>query len=400
MKLAQERGARFLYQPELLQPVLFDFDGSPVSDEENARAQALAKALTDQTDAIAKAALELGAGGRDTSVAEGIAVAKRALVEPGTRLDRLVTWWLHDQEQFMGTFFEHLSLLHWNDTDLLGCLPGPDLFVANGVGRLISTLAEGLDVRTAHRAVSVALGLGPDPSGLPLGDREEPARGPGGEHVAVACGNGATLRAGRVVCTVPLGVLKTETPAFSPPLPPAHRAAIRALGVGVMNKIVLFYSEAFWGPSLVLGYAGTQPGECPWFLSLTEALGVPALICFLVGHIAVEAERLDDAGVGARAHAALQKMYPGKCPASPARVIATRWNSDPDSLGSWTVYAPGSSAADARALAAPAWDGRLLFAGEHVADLEQGCVHGALLTGKNAADWILSKNASVVPAKL
>jgi monoamine oxidase len=48
------------------------------------------------------------------------------------------------------------------------------------------------------------------------------------------------------VCTLPLGVLKRDPPTFDPPLPPRKARAIRTLGFGLLNKIVLRYESAWW----------------------------------------------------------------------------------------------------------------------------------------------------------
>jgi monoamine oxidase len=48
--------------------------------------------------------------------------------------------------------------------------------------------------------------------------------------------------------TIPLGVLKRpDCMAFQPPLPPRKRAAIRRLGFGCLNKVMLLFPHCFWG---------------------------------------------------------------------------------------------------------------------------------------------------------
>jgi lysine-specific histone demethylase 1 len=55
-----------------------------------------------------------------------------------------------------------------------------------------------------------------------------------------------------VLVTAPLGVLKKGAISFNPPLPQAKQAAISRLGFGVLNKLVLLFPYAFWGPNLDL----------------------------------------------------------------------------------------------------------------------------------------------------
>ncbi|MGY4649355.1 FAD-dependent oxidoreductase [Mycobacterium sp. URHB0021] len=54
------------------------------------------------------------------------------------------------------------------------------------------------------------------------------------------------VEGGRVIVTVPLGVLKARTIDFDPPLPEAKRQAIERLGFGVLDKVVLAFGQPFW----------------------------------------------------------------------------------------------------------------------------------------------------------
>ena len=57
------------------------------------------------------------------------------------------------------------------------------------------------------------------------------------EGAELRLAGGGTLRAERVVITVPLGVLKAGDVAFEPPLPESKQNAIRSLGFGVLDKV-------------------------------------------------------------------------------------------------------------------------------------------------------------------
>lgn len=72
------------------------------------------------------------------------------------------------------------------------------------------------------------------------------------DAVRLKMATGESLRVDRVVVTVPLGVLQSESIAFDPPLPFAQRAAITALGVGALEKVWLRYDEPFWQDDAVL----------------------------------------------------------------------------------------------------------------------------------------------------
>lgn len=72
--------------------------------------------------------------------------------------------------------------------------------------------------------------------------------------------------------------------------------------------------------------------------------------------------------------------------------VLTAWPFDPLARGSYTAHAPGFTAADAQALAAPY--GRLFFAGEYIDTDFTGLMEGALRSGDRAAAAIIT-NASV-----
>ncbi|HMQ26018.1 MAG TPA: FAD-dependent oxidoreductase, partial [Acidimicrobiales bacterium] len=65
----------------------------------------------------------------------------------------------------------------------------------------------------------------------------------------------------------------------------------------------------------------------------------------------------------------------------------TRWRADPFARGSYSFLAVGSSPDDRRALAAPVGD-RLFFAGEATSVDDPGTVHGALTSGREAAEAV------------
>ena len=55
-----------------------------------------------------------------------------------------------------------------------------------------------------------------------------------------------TMNADAVVCSLPLGVLKSRTVTFDPPLPARKQEAIERLGFGALNKVLLLFKEPFW----------------------------------------------------------------------------------------------------------------------------------------------------------
>jgi predicted NAD/FAD-dependent oxidoreductase len=91
------------------------------------------------------------------------------------------------------------------------------------------------------------------------------------DTVRLKMATGESLRVDRVVVTVPLGVLQSESIAFDPPLPFAQRAAITALGVGTLEKVWLRYDEPFWQDDAVLW---TIVEETPPYTTAPTAQGL------------------------------------------------------------------------------------------------------------------------------
>lgn len=70
-----------------------------------------------------------------------------------------------------------------------------------------------------------------------------------------------------ILCTLTLGVLKVacadvsdqeNTVRFEPPLPNWKQSAIRRLGFGNLNKVVLCFDRIFWDPATNLfGHVGS-----------------------------------------------------------------------------------------------------------------------------------------------
>jgi polyamine oxidase len=75
--------------------------------------------------------------------------------------------------------------------------------------------------------------------------------------------------------------------------------------------------------------------------------------------------------------------------------LVTRWRADPFALGSYSFLAKGSEPRDRDVLAAPG-NGRLFFAGEATDRDFPATVHGALLSGRRAAEEILDNGAASV----
>ena len=139
---------------------------------------------------------------------------------------------------------------------------------------IIDWLATDLDVRSEQPVRKIQL----SPQGVTVTSDQD-------EH-----------RGGAVVVTVPLGVLQAGTIQFQPALPTPKSAAINSLGMGVMDKVVLCFDEAFWDSEVDLfSHASDPPGHFIEWYNAVPWTGRPVLVGFNAGRPADEIETWSDA---------------------------------------------------------------------------------------------------------
>ncbi|CAI7930598.1 unnamed protein product [Closterium sp. NIES-54] len=214
-----------------------------------------------------------------------------------------------------------------------------------------------------------------------------------------ATGATGTLDADVVIVTIPLGVLKANTIAFSPSLPPRKTGAISRLGVGAIAKIFFFFNQTFW-PVKVDEYF-IEDSQLPanrgrWvdWVNLKRAWGQTALEGVALGEYAERMAKMSDEEVISDAKAKMARMFPQyrKKPLEPLATWIQRWTAEPYSRGAYSYARVGvrgneDHCTDYDVMALP--EGRVLFAGEHTIWQYQATVHGALLSGVREAKRVL-----------
>ncbi|MBL6431450.1 MAG: FAD-dependent oxidoreductase [Alphaproteobacteria bacterium] len=187
-----------------------------------------------------------------------------------------------------------------------------------------------------------------------------------------------------VICTAPLGVLKAEAIAFDPPLPQAMRASLERLAMGNVTKIALKFDQAHWPvKTQYFGLMTGEKGRWNYFLNYRTFSKENILLGLSVGAYAAKAEAMHDTEMTADAMDAVRTMFGRDLP-DPQDVRLTRWSQDPFTRGAYSFTALGTTPADFDALARPV-EKTLLFAGEHTTFRHHGTVHGAYLSGLEAA---------------
>lgn len=316
-----------------------------------------------QLDAIRTQVYDILGIAQDGDEDQTLREALNSLVGPGAGADtrRLANFILSSEiEQEYAGSAGQLSAYWYNNVTGYS---GPDKLFAAGYRVIIDHLAAGLDIRTGHTVTAI--------------DWSEP-------EVRVTT-SGGEFRAPGVLVTLPLGVLKTGQPVFTPALPAAKQEAIAKLGMGLLNKCYLRFPSVFWPADVDwIEYIPATHGEWTEWVSFKKAADKPVLLAFLAADTALAMEALSDAQIVASAMTVLRTIYGSGIP-EPVGYQITRWSADPFARGSYSFNAVNSTPAMRAALAAPI-NGRLFFAGEATETTKFATAHGAYLSGLRAAD--------------
>ncbi|KAH8396734.1 hypothetical protein KR215_003260 [Drosophila sulfurigaster] len=314
--------------------------------------------------------------------------------------DRLILDWHFANLEFANaTRLDNLSLKHWDQDDDFEFI-GHHTTVRNGYSCVPVALTENIDIRL-NSAV-----------------KEIKYSNKGVEIVAEnlkTCTPEVTYKADLAVCTLTLGVLKVaisneesqphaNTVKFDPPLPDWKQQAIRRLGFGNLNKVVLCFDRIFWDPNANLfGHVGSTTasrGEMFLFWSISST---PVLLALVAGMAANIVESVTDDIIVGRCMSVLKNIYGNTSVPQPKETVVTRWRSDQWARGSYSYVSVGSSGSDYDLLAAPVIPPksqephsskepeelpRLFFAGEHTIRNYPATVHGAYLSGLREAGRI------------
>jgi len=124
--------------------------------------------------------------------------------------------------------------------------------------------------------------------------------------VSIRLATGESVRADRVVVTVPLGVLQEQVIEFDPPLPLSHRSALNALSVGHIELVVMDFETAFWETDAVWWVNESEDGPIRLWVNLLPATGRPVLLGVVGAQSALELADADDAKVLAMARKSLE----------------------------------------------------------------------------------------------
>ena len=185
-----------------------------------------------------------------------------------------------------------------------------------------------------------------------------------------------------VICTVPIqSLLKIN---FDPPLPAAQRAAAEQLTYSRICKNSVVYNERFWKEENFSMVSDTTSHY--YFHSTQLQPGKEGILtAYAVGEKAdVLSSQSDERRM--RIVAGDLRDFNRKAPDLARHIVSYAWQRDPFTDGAYALYRPGQWFGIRPVLARP--HGKVLFAGEHIADW-QGFMEGAIETGEATAESLI-----------
>lgn len=187
-----------------------------------------------------------------------------------------------------------------------------------------------------------------------------------------------TFQADACICTAPVASLRKIK--FNPPLPAVQAAAAEKLVYSRIIKNSVLYSERFWKDddfSMV-----TDTTSHYYFHSTQKQSGEQGILtAYAIGEKADVLASQDDRR---RMNVITRDLidFNSNAPSLAKGIASYAWQRDEFTEGAYALYKPGQWFGIRPILARP--HGKVLFAGEHIADW-QGFMEGAINTGEDAA---------------
>ncbi|KAK6156339.1 hypothetical protein DH2020_010587 [Rehmannia glutinosa] len=338
---------------------LYRVDGTPVDPYLDQKVESSFNKLLDKLNKVRQSMGEIS---QDVSLGTALMTFWKGFDEEEMNL---FNWHIANLEYANASLISTLSLAFWDQDDPYD-MGGDHCFLPGGIGRLVEALVENVPIHYGKTVEAIHYGS---------------------DGVQVAVGGGQIYKGDMVLCTVPLGVLKSHSIRFFPELPQRKLDAVRRLGYGLLNKVALLFPHSFWGTDLdTFGHLSDHPsnrGEFFLFYSYATVAGGPVLVALVAGEAAYRFENEDPTVSVRKVLRVLRGIYEpeGIEVPDPLQTHCTRWSSDPFSRGSYSSVAVGASADDYDIMAESVGNGRLFFAGEATNRRYPATMHGALLSG-------------------
>ncbi|RBW53536.1 amine oxidase [Phaeobacter gallaeciensis] len=195
------------------------------------------------------------------------------------------------------------------------------------------------------------------------------------------------LKAKHLILTVSTGVLASGAIEFVPALPIQKQDAVEMLPNGLLNKVGIEFDPA-WCDATQGQIADYHTGDDAFCSLLFGFFETSIATGFLAGRFG---EALEKEGVGAATDYCLQGLrtvFGNDVTKYVLRTDETNWSTNALTLGSYSYSKPGG--AGARKVLAETLDERIFFAGEATMTETYATVHGAFLSGQQAAERVIA----------
>lgn len=264
-----------------------------------------------------------------------------------------------------GAAIEDLSAVYHDDDRAFEL---PDVIISSGYDHILAPLRLGLDIRLSSVVKKINYGKN-------------------GVYVKTEQGD---IFGDAVVCSLPLGVLKSNTVDFDPPLPKDYVNSINSIGFGSVTKIALKFSSAFWdADTQYFGMITNPKGRWNYWLNYRTFSEENILLGLSVGSYALKADKMSKHEMTADALSVLRRIW-GDSVSDPIAVKTTHWSIDQYCMGAYSYPKPGSTPKMFNMMMTPV-SKSLVLCGEHTNFEYAGTVHGAYLSGRNAVKRLIDE---------
>jgi monoamine oxidase len=205
----------------------------------------------------------------------------------------------------------------------------------------------------------------------------------------VVLADGTFRLADKVICTIPLAVLKTDMITFSPPLPQKKIDAINAIRMPAGVRILFEMKEKFYPDANALNgllemiWSGgelTAVYDALYHKELANGQNIMAFIA-IGNKLADELCELEDDDLAKAALAKIDEIYDGQGSKNYVKHTVQNWKADPYIQGVYTFEGKEKL----RPELGKTVNGEVLFAGEHTSKKYFSLVPGAAIEGRRAA---------------
>uniref|UniRef100_K1PYF3 Lysine-specific histone demethylase 1B n=1 Tax=Magallana gigas TaxID=29159 RepID=K1PYF3_MAGGI len=293
-----------------------------------------------------------------------------------TEEESLMNFHISNLEFACGDTLRNVSALHWDQNEDYPQFSGENLVLPAGISQVLSKLAEGLDIDLDTKVTKVDYGE---------------------ETVKVVSENGKEWTADKVLVTLPLAVLQDKDVEFSPCLPEWKSKAMKSLGVGKIEKIILRFPRPFWRKKIkdckVFGHIPEKQDNVGYFnvfydFSTDKVDKMYLLVTHLTGSALKLRDRLDR-DVVAACMEVLKALFPEETVPKPLDYFVTKWTKDPYSKMCYS-YVPIGVDGDAYDIMSQDVASKVYFAGEATNRQFPQSVTGAYVSGVREAHKIFS----------